>query len=53
MAGVLMGGFSASFLFAVVIRLLQREEQLEIEEGEVRPSMGEPPSGTESPTRTR
>jgi voltage-gated potassium channel len=53
MAGVLMGGLSASFLFAAVIRLLQREEQLEIEEGEVRPSLGEPPSGTEWPTRTR
>ena len=53
MAGVLMGGLSASFLFAAVIRLLQREEQLEIEKGEVRSSVGEPPSGAVSPTRTR
>ena len=53
MAGVLMGGLSASFLFAAVIRLLQREEQLEIEEGEVHDSMGEPPSGTVPRTRMR
>lgn len=53
MAGVLMGGLSASFLFAAVIRLLQREEELEIDKGESRSSMDEPPNSAVSPTQTR
>ncbi|HYZ83698.1 MAG TPA: potassium channel family protein [Bryobacteraceae bacterium] len=41
--GVLMCGLSASFLFAAVTRLVQHEEQYEIDSGELHSTMGEPP----------
>lgn len=50
--GVLMCGLSASFLFAAVTRLVQHEEQFEIDPGELRSTVAEPPGGAVSPRRS-